>query len=451
MSCNIYIENLKINDKLLIKNLNFKLKNGETIFVVGANGVGKTVLFNILAGWDKNIIGLDIQASIDIDSNKFIIPKEHNHYRSYAKKYIQFSSNRYEEESLGITLEEEIELIENYFDTIPAIIKKSFNILFEKYLKNQKIKDIAHGHKQLLAITDLVGRSLNARLVLIDEPTNFISDKLVEHIKDLIDYISIQNKKVKIIIISHDNRILKNENILIQLKKENKKTVDDINILDIEKIPKLDINPYQISIYLEGKPSFLNTIYKESIKARIDYNNNIIITGDNGTGKSVFLKSCAGLIKIKGEQAFFDKNRNKIKRWNLFPKYFGYLFQNPYSYEFRQQVNDFFVKPKNMSKNNFIYYKTIIFTFLDYYDIKKDDYPRNLSTGQLRILWIFSQIPWGNRWFLDEPDAGLDITSIKILKKILSIHIKYGGSFILITHNIKVYHDFEYTNLVLKR
>jgi len=450
MLCSVYIKHLKINDKLLIKNLHFILKNSEIFFVVGANGVGKTVLLNILSGWDKSIIGLDIQASIKIDNSKFIIPKEHHKYRDYARQYVQFLSNRYEEEALGVILEEEIELIENYFDTTPTIIKKSFDILLKKYSKRQKIKDISHGHKQLLAITDLVGRSLDAKLVLIDEPTNFISDKLIEHIKYLIEYILLQNKKVKIIIISHDNRILKNKNTLIKLKKE-KKIISDIDISNIERIPKLNISSSQVSINLNGKPSFLDANYKKNIKVLIGYDKNIIITGDNGTGKSIFLKSCAGLIKLKGKQDFFDKNMNKIKRWNLFPKYFGYLFQNPYSYEYRQKVNHFFVKPKEISEKDFLYYKKIIFTFLDYYDIKKDDCPKNLSTGQLRILWIFSQIPWGNRWFLDEPDAGLDSTSIQILKKILFIHIKCGGSFILITHNISVYSDFEYTNLVLKR
>ena len=56
--------NVKLDDKKIIENLSFKLKEGDVLTVLGPNGAGKTVLLKTLLGilpyqgeiiWEKGI------------------------------------------------------------------------------------------------------------------------------------------------------------------------------------------------------------------------------------------------------------------------------------------------------------------------------------------------------------------------------------------------------------
>ena len=43
----------KYNDKKILENINIHVNKGEIVSIIGASGVGKTTLFNIIAGIEK--------------------------------------------------------------------------------------------------------------------------------------------------------------------------------------------------------------------------------------------------------------------------------------------------------------------------------------------------------------------------------------------------------------
>ena len=45
--------NLSFKGKTIFKDLNLKVSKGETIGIIGANGVGKSVLFKLICGLEK--------------------------------------------------------------------------------------------------------------------------------------------------------------------------------------------------------------------------------------------------------------------------------------------------------------------------------------------------------------------------------------------------------------
>ena len=56
MSCSVSLKNItaKIGERTLFENLNLSIGHKEKIAIIGANGVGKTTLLEIIAGLNAN-------------------------------------------------------------------------------------------------------------------------------------------------------------------------------------------------------------------------------------------------------------------------------------------------------------------------------------------------------------------------------------------------------------
>ena len=57
MIADISITEKSFGPKLLMSNVKFSIDDGEKIGVIGRNGVGKSTLFGVLAGTDKDFTG----------------------------------------------------------------------------------------------------------------------------------------------------------------------------------------------------------------------------------------------------------------------------------------------------------------------------------------------------------------------------------------------------------
>ena len=58
--CILELKNVSFSYKKgveVLKDISFKLHRKEIVAVIGRNGAGKSSLFNIIAGFEKNIIG----------------------------------------------------------------------------------------------------------------------------------------------------------------------------------------------------------------------------------------------------------------------------------------------------------------------------------------------------------------------------------------------------------
>ena len=57
MIADITITEKSFGPKILMKNIKFSVDDGEKVGVIGRNGIGKSTLFNILAGHDHDFTG----------------------------------------------------------------------------------------------------------------------------------------------------------------------------------------------------------------------------------------------------------------------------------------------------------------------------------------------------------------------------------------------------------
>lgn len=196
----------------VLKGIDFHVKSGEMVSIMGQSGSGKSTLLNILGVLDNYDVG---SYYFDDQLLKNLSEKEAAIYRN---KYIGFvfqSFNLIEYknalENVGLPL---------YYQNIPE--KKRSNIALE-YLDMFGLKDWWHhkpnelsgGQKQRIAIA----RALitNPRLILADEPTGALDSKNSLEIINLLRDININQKKT-IIIVTHEQYIAKMCDRIVTMK-----------------------------------------------------------------------------------------------------------------------------------------------------------------------------------------------------------------------------------------
>ena len=197
----IYNPNSK-NKFVALKNINFKVNNGEIFALNGKSGSGKSTLLSLICGLDKP------------NSGEIIIENE-----SITKLSIKFMSE-FRRKNIGIIFQN-FNLIPtlSVFDNVllpvlPSGVKekKEFaNELLQKFeifdKKTQKVKDLSSGEMQRVALI----RALinNPKIILADEPTANLDSKMTEKLLEFFEILKNENKTI--IIATHDLSVINSQ------------------------------------------------------------------------------------------------------------------------------------------------------------------------------------------------------------------------------------------------
>ena len=177
----------------------------------------------------------------------------------------------------------------------------------------------------------------------------------------------------------------------------------------------------------------------KGIDLSIYKNSFTIITGKNGSGKTVLMKQLNGLLVPKMGDVFI--NGISVKKNNNYArKKIGFVFQNSSTQIIGQTVkDDIAFGPENMSlpKREIENRIEEIAKSLDIEDLL-DKSPNRLSEGEKKktaIAGILVMRP--EIIILDEPFTGLDFDGVKMLLNILIKLKENSTSIIVITHDIE--------------
>ena len=185
-------------NKLLFKDLNFKLNTKELLVIKGANGSGKTTLLKILSGLLKPISGSIIINKKNIN----ILKDEYFKYFEYIGHENAIKTALTVRENLNFYLKIKRNLTTKNFE-------KAIKIFNLKDLLDIKVENLSSGEKRRVSLSRLI--LSNSKIWFLDEPTNGL-DKIntVNFFKILKQHLQLNGLAI---VASHDDVKIKNKNI----------------------------------------------------------------------------------------------------------------------------------------------------------------------------------------------------------------------------------------------
>ena len=210
----IEIKNLSFGytkDKDTLKNLNLKIKAGETVALIGESGVGKTTLSELIIGYYQPREGKILMDGIDISELKLkwlreqiaIVPQEISVFNDTLLNNIKYANPK-------SSLDDIVKAAKAAFahDFIMKLPKEYDTMVGERGIK------LSTGQKQRLALT--MAFLKNPKILILDEPTASLDAgsevKVQEGIRDLI-------RGRTTIIIAHRFSTIKNADKIVVLDK----------------------------------------------------------------------------------------------------------------------------------------------------------------------------------------------------------------------------------------
>ncbi len=225
MIADITVTEKSFGPKTLMSNIRFSIDDGEKIGVIGRNGVGKSTMFGILAGTDKDFTGEIVYRR---GTTVVATAQEHHDMKdTTVLQYVLAGLPEYPQlshviETYPLAMGDDMKMIEAYTAALQRFDDKGFYQIeeqIERELVNFQLPDIAHrpfstlsgGQKRLVEVVKIMHS--DAHLALVDEPTNHM-DYVAK--AQFIDWLKVAREAV--LVITHDRDVLQQVDRIVELK-----------------------------------------------------------------------------------------------------------------------------------------------------------------------------------------------------------------------------------------
>ena len=202
---------LSLGNKIILDNINFKIKKGETLGLIGQSGSGKTTISRCLTGFYKNYNGEIKYDGINI--------REISRYKLSRKIQLIFQDPY-------SALNPNIKIINQIIDPIMIHFKINKNeaktlateylnkVELKKHLFNKYPSELSGGERQRVVIARAL--SLKPELIICDECVSALDKSIQNAILKLLNKLKIE-LKLTYIFISHDLSLVKHmsDNIIV--------------------------------------------------------------------------------------------------------------------------------------------------------------------------------------------------------------------------------------------
>ncbi len=191
------VKDLKVsyNGHVAIENVNFKIKQGEYIALVGENGSGKSTLIKTIMGLKKQDLG---EVKFDLDLSEVSYLAQTN------LKDVSFPATAKEIIMTGCQKHNKIPF---YTKQDKESFKQVVHDLGIEDIVNRRIDDLSGGQKQRV----LLARSLirNPKMIILDEPQTGLDINITRELYKILGKLN-KDKNVTIVMATHDLDELEN-------------------------------------------------------------------------------------------------------------------------------------------------------------------------------------------------------------------------------------------------
>ena len=487
-----------------LKDINLKIREGETFGITGPTGSGKTTLCYIIAGIvprkidiPEDKISLYLRGSVSVMGQKLL-------WVSERKKKAVLSGSP--DVKVGLVRQDP----ESHFTGVPTITEIMGNLRskglghkeIEERMKHalelvkidpssQKSLDIppsklSAGEKQRIAIAGCL--AMKPDILILDEPTSDLDPASKRQVIDAISYLK-KTEKITIIIVEQDQDVLRElaDRVAIMNRGEIAALGTPEEIFSREEFRHYFLSPELVEIMGEGKgieerikPEKVKgfrikrsrkergTVVLETENLRYSYEDGtraldgislkvrkgefLALVGANGSGKSTLsriisgkLSGWSGTIRVKGKDASSNKD-------SFSPV--GYVYQNPDQQVLGGTVLDIMKMSIRGSKISGKAAPERIVEALARVSLKEKltDDINSLSRGEKRRLAIASVlVSEPEILIVDEPATGQDYRGVSDIMDLLTELNNSGVTVIIITHDMRLVAEYTRRVIVMKR
>jgi energy-coupling factor transport system ATP-binding protein len=183
----------------ILQDINFSIKEGEMVSIVGTNGAGKSTLAKVICGFVKEDRG-DIR--FQGESLKGQTIKERSGYISYVMQnpnQMICKAMIYDEVALGLQLRGDLSE-----DEIRQRVEKALKICGLYQFRKWPISALSFGQKKRVTIASML--VMDPKVLILDEPT---AGQDYRHYTEIMEFLKELNAQgVTIILITHDMHLM---------------------------------------------------------------------------------------------------------------------------------------------------------------------------------------------------------------------------------------------------
>ena len=482
----------------VLKNINFRMREGETVIIMGPSGCGKSTLLYTLVGMIPHIIRGEMRGNVSVLGKSVLDSRPEE-----LSRYIGFVFQNPELQVLMPTVIEELVFgLENMGLGREDIRGRVDEVLEFINFKGRELEDphtLSSGEKQVLAIASVL--ALRPRILVLDEPTSMLDHVGTQRILSLIERLK-RETNLSLLVVEHriewiaehadkviimrdgefvaegrPSEIFSSEDLILKTGVRPPQ-VSEIFYSVVKQRP--DLFRGKIPITLQEALSLLGGVSSSPGQASSEvvgdggkpcgevlievrdlwfrYGKNlpwvlkgvnldicrgefVAIIGHSGAGKTTLVKNFNGLLKpVKGYVRVLGRDTRKSAVSSL-ARLVGMVMQNPEAQFFASTIQEemsFTLKRMGLSREEI---DQRIKEALNTVDLAKplNISPHLLSFGEKHRLAIASILALKPQVLvLDEPFSGLDYKRSLQLLLALRKFVSGGGTVVLVAHDLQL-------------